>query len=61
MRKWLDGTRELAWEERELKASLPGHCSRVLRGKRLLVFKEMLEECGHGDESLVDVLFQGLG
>ena len=59
MRRWVSHARECAQEEADFKASLPDHCQRILSQKRLIVFRDMLTEAGHGDESLVEELSQG--
>ena len=59
VRKWVARARECAQEEAEFKAKLPEHCQRVLGGKGLLVFRDMLIASGHGDEGLMEELAQG--
>ena len=59
MRHWVSHARDCAREEAEFEAELPDHCQRVLCQKRLIVFRDMLNEAGHGDESLTKELSQG--
>ena len=57
-RKWMLKAGELGKQERELKLTLPEHCSVVLKSKRLLVF-EMLSECNHPDSKLCKDICHG--
>ena len=51
MGKWYGRMVELKSDEEEYKSGLPGHCSEVLRNKRLCLFHNMLQECSFGDLS----------
>ena len=46
-------------EERELHSKLPEHLQRVLKGKRLCLFKRLLEECEYPDAKIADELTRG--
>ena len=59
LRMWLQWVSELAHDEEELKAGLPRFRREVLRSKRLLVFRRMLEAIQHEDISLVDDMSTG--
>ena len=50
--KWTTRCKELESEEKLLHCSLEPHLQQVLRGKRLLVFQEMLNDLGYPDEKL---------
>ena len=56
---WLQWVSELAPAEEELKAGLPRFRREVLKSKRLLVFRRMLEAIQHEDISLVDDMSTG--
>ena len=46
-------------QERRLHENLEGHLKEVLAGKRLLLFKEILEELNYPDKTLVDEICAG--
>ena len=58
-RRWNQRALELAESEKQYKQSLPAHCSVALEGKRLLLFKEMLQEIGYPDDELIQHMSQG--
>ncbi|CAE7310167.1 unnamed protein product, partial [Symbiodinium sp. CCMP2456] len=59
LRKWVGRAVELRDTETALKERMPEHCAKVLKSKRLAVFKEMLEASGHGDETIVGDIAEG--
>ena len=56
---WTQRAKALANEEQKLHQSLPTHRRKILKGKRLLLMKEMLTELGYRDVTLVDDLISG--
>ena len=56
---WTTRAKALANDERKLHQSLPMHRREILKGKRLLLMKEMLTELGYRDAALVDDLISG--
>ena len=58
-KKWLNRAKELEADEARLRINLGDHVKQVLKGKRLLVFKEMLEELGFPDKHLVQDIISG--
>ena len=56
---WSQRCKELAGEEKALHANLEPHLRLVLQGKRLLLFKEMLEAYDYPDKTLVDDITNG--
>ena len=59
LRKWADRAVALQDSETELKSSLPDHLRCILRPKRLLLWKEILEHEGYPDLGVFDELCQG--
>ena len=57
--KWTSRCRELETRERQLHESLEPHLQKVLEGKRLLVFQEMLDDLGYPDSQLVNDICKG--
>ena len=57
--KWTNRCKEPESEENRLHSSLEPHLQQVLRGKRLLVFQEMLNDLGYPDENLVQDICNG--
>ena len=51
--------KELEADERKLHADLPPHLQHILKGKRLLLLKEVLEDLQYPDQSLVDEIASG--
>lgn len=49
-------SKELAAEEARYFATLPGHAQKVLKGKRLLLFKKLLAESGCPDSDAGDIM-----
>ena len=52
--KWSNRAKKLAFEEKELHASLPDHLKSILEGKRLLLTQEILDALNYPDKRLVD-------
>ena len=59
LRKWADRAVALQDSEAKLKASLPDHLREILKPKRLLLWKEILEAEGYPDPGVFDELCQG--
>ena len=59
MWKWSKRAKELEVDERRLHADLPPHLQHILKGKRLLLLKEVLEDLQYPDQSLVDEIASG--
>ena len=57
--KWSNRAKELASAEKQLHESLPEHLRHLLRGKRLLLLKEVLEDLQYPDPKLFDEIIQG--
>lgn len=57
--KWTNRCKELEPMEAKLHEGLDDHLRGVLKGKRLLVFKEILEDLGYPDTTLVDDICAG--
>ena len=55
-RKLASLAKELSGEEARFQASLPDHVQRVLKGKRILLFKHLLKELHCPDKELVDLM-----
>ncbi|CAE7914447.1 unnamed protein product, partial [Symbiodinium necroappetens] len=56
---WTSRAKELEERELALHASLPEHVKHILKGKRLLLWKEMIAEYGLPDTTLVDDMMAG--
>ena len=59
LQKWTERCKQLESKELELHATLDDHLRSVLKGKRLLIFKEILEELQYPDRGLVDEICAG--
>ena len=59
MKKFTQRAADLAPAEVELKATLDPDVRNILADKRLLLFKEMAQEAGVGDDGLFDELTKG--
>ncbi|CAE7469829.1 unnamed protein product, partial [Symbiodinium microadriaticum] len=59
LRKWIGRARELEEREEANCESMPPHCAKVLGRKRLVLFEEMLSECGHEDTSIARDISRG--
>ena len=51
--------KELQAKETELHNTLPEHLRSVLKGKRILLWKEMLLELGYADAKIMDEVVKG--
>ena len=58
-KKWVKRAKELEKDERNLRLDLGEHVRHVLQGKRLLVFKEMLEDLQFPDKNLFSDIISG--
>ena len=58
-KKWLKRSLELKEEEAKLHDQLPAHLKRLLVGKRLLLWKEILIELHYPDVEVVDDIVKG--
>ena len=59
IKKWTKRAVELKQQEASLKDSMPEYLSTLLRPKKLLLLKEMLEELEYPDAKLVDDICKG--
>ena len=59
MKRWLKRSMELKDSEAKLHDDLPQHLKCILKGKRLLLFKEMLTDLQHNDTAIVDDIISG--
>ena len=59
LNKWTNRCKELRNQEAELHERLAPHLRKVLKGKRLLVFKEILADLHYPDTSLIDDICGG--
>ena len=59
LKKWTNRCKELEAQESTLHGGLDPHLQSVLRGKRLLLMKEMLKDLDYPDTTLVDEICQG--
>ena len=56
---WTSRAAELKEKEAALHASMPAHRQRVLAGKKLLLWQELLEAYGYPDKGVVSLMSQG--
>ena len=59
MKKWLKRSLEFKQAEEDLHRRLDGHLKPVLRGKRLLLWREILQDLGYPDVQVVDQIISG--
>ena len=59
LQRWTQRCKELTTDEDKLHQHLEPHLRHVLKGKRLLLFKEMLQELQYPDKELVDTICSG--
>ena len=57
--KWLKRSLELKEDEAKLHNALPGHLKRLLAGKRLPLWREILTDLGYPDASVIVDILQG--
>ena len=58
-RKWVLKAKEFIDQEEKLKSSLDDHCKKILKSKKLVLFREMLRECGHADVTIASDISRG--
>ena len=58
-RKWLKRSLELKSQEEDLHAQMPLHLRRVLKGKKLLLWKEILVDLQYKDAGVIDDVIKG--
>ena len=58
-KRWANRATELQVQEADVKRKMPGHLKDILAPKRILVWKEMLEEVNYPDMGVVDEMVQG--
>ena len=59
LKRWTNRAAELNDSERRLHSSLDPHCASVLKGKRLLLFGEMLSDIKYPDKWLISDICNG--
>ena len=59
LKRLLQRANELRDQEAELHESLPGHLKKVLKGKRILLWKEVLVQLGYPDAKVMDEVVKG--
>ena len=57
--KWNARAKELAAAEKELLDKAPSHVAKIMRGKRLVLWGEILQSLGYPDESLIKEMAEG--
>ena len=58
-RRWVIKAKEFIDQEDKLKSSLDSHCKKILASKKLVLFREMLKECGHADVTIASDISKG--
>ena len=58
-KKWLARAKELQDAENKLHTDMPCHLRQILRGKRLLLWKEILVDLEYPDAAIIDEAIQG--
>ena len=59
MKRWLKRSLELRADEERLHQSMPPHLRKILKGKRLLLLKEILTDLQYPDVGIVDDIISG--
>ena len=59
MKKWLKRSLELKDDEQKLHEGMPPYLQKILKGKRLLLWKEILLDLGYPDAQVVDDVISG--
>eukprot|EP00435_Cladocopium_sp_Y103_P012737 s4229_g3.t1 len=59
LKRWLKRSLELREDEQRLHDNLPDHLKSILRGKRLLLWKEILIDLKYPDSAVVDDIISG--
>ena len=60
LKKWVNRANELRMEESHLHSTIDSEGAKVVSSKRILLFKEMLDEAGYYDKSIADILHEGV-
>ena len=58
-KKWLKRSLELRSQEEELREQMPPHLRRVLKGKRRLLWEEILVDLKYNDAGIIDDVIKG--
>lgn len=58
-KKWLKRSLELRSQEEELRDQMPLHLRRILKGKRLLLWEEILVDLKYKDAGIIDDVIKG--
>ena len=59
LKKWMQRAKELQGDEDALHRSLPEHLQKVLEGKRLLLWREILTALKYPDVKIIDEIIRG--
>ena len=59
LKKWMKRAVQLRAEEQQLHAGLPAHLQPLLKDKKLLLWKEILQDLQYPDSKIVDEICQG--
>ena len=59
IRRWISLARDLGADERALKDQLGDRRREILKDKKLMLFKRLLEDAGHEDANFVEQLYSG--
>jgi hypothetical protein len=59
LKRWMKRALELRTEEQKLHARLPEHLQHLLTGKKLLLWREILDDLGYPDSKIVDEICGG--
>ena len=59
VKRWVALSKELSNKERDLKSSISPRIAEVLKDKKLCLLKQLPEEAGHEDTSLVEDIKRG--
>eukprot|EP00438_Fugacium_kawagutii_P016214 Skav224064 [mRNA] locus=scaffold534:600305:604852:- [translate_table: standard] len=60
VKHWLNRAVQLAEDEAALHRTLPAHAQKIVKAKRLLLWKEMLEACDYHDMGVLDEFLHGV-
>ena len=59
LKKWMQRVKQLQRDDYALHRSLPDHLQKVLEGKRLLLWKEILTELEYPDAKIIAAIING--
>ena len=59
MKRWLKRSLDLKQDESRLHESLPKHLKKILAGKRLLLWREILQDLQYADVAVIDDIISG--